>query len=334
MDRIHIAKNILVTSILILSFTHILTGCALEPTAPTDSSSSMPVSTISSIYASGEPFDFSKLESIEFDKVIEISIGEKENQLTYAFMGEFAEEGPADFAVANNGDIYILDSCRGSGGVANRISVFSGGTWSRNIDYSANVEFGSKITILNDNIYVFGGIYNTGDMYLVKMSLDGEFQTRYTFSSDYNPINTGSLTSIDNRLIIFGLGNNKIFEFDEDAMKFIESDVIVDVKTVDKYTKHVTYGKSGWDVKVEDFNTTFDILGTTETNDAYLVFYELTNVLYKYDENGIPTAQISSDDYMKDFVYISDRYYVAEDGSLYMMVAKESSVIIYKSSVP
>ncbi|MDD3924869.1 MAG: hypothetical protein PHP11_07210 [Erysipelotrichaceae bacterium] len=333
MDRVHISKNVLVISILIVSFTLTSAGCALKPTAPANSDSSMPVSTISSIYASGEPFDFSKLGNFEFDKVIEISVGEKEDQLTYAFKGELAEEGPADFAIANNGDIYILDSCRGSGGVDNRISVYSGGTWVRNIDYSANVEFGSKITILNNNIYVFGGIYNTGDTYLVKMSLDGEFQTRYTFSSEYEPINTGSLTAIDNRLIIFGLGNNKIFELDEDAMKFVESDVIVDVKTVDNYTKHVTYGKSEWDVKVEDFKANFDVLGKTEDNDAYLIFYQPTNVLCKYDKNGIPTAQISSSDYLKDFVYISDRYYVAEDGSLYLMVAKESSIIIYKSSV-
>jgi hypothetical protein len=299
-----------------------LVGCQTN-TANSEATTKMPDPTTQT----SEPFSFSKLKEATLMTVLEVPVGTADGELSYGDIGDngVAASGPSDFAVAANGDVYILDNYHGNGD--DRISVYSQGKWERDIDYSAIIAYGINLTIFDDNLYVFDHNYYQGDAYIIKMTLAGELQDKYVFSSEDTPIDVWRLIAIDDRVVV--VTYNACYELDDSAKKAIKSNMLVSDEFADMYRRKVTFGHSSWTVLIENRQILPTPIGKTDKDELF-VAYGGNEYICKCDVTGEPVSIVKLDELLKETVYIRSSFYVAADGTLYIMVGHQDAVRVYK----
>ena len=272
------------------------------------------------------PFPFNNLKEATLITVLEVPVGTGDGELSYGDIGDnkIAASGPSDFAVAANGDVYILDNYHGNGD--DRISVYSQGKWERNIDYSTVISYGINLTILDDSLYVFDHNYYQGDAYIIKMTLAGELLDKYVFSREDTPIDVWRLIVIDDR--VFVVTYNSCYELDDSAKKAIKSDLLVGDEYVDMYRRKVAFGHLSWTVPIESLQILPTPIGKTD-KDGLFVAYGGDKYICKCDINGEPVSIVKLDELLKETVHIRSSFYVAADGTLYIMVGHQDAVRVY-----
>jgi hypothetical protein len=298
-----------------------LVGCQTN-TANSEATTKMPDPTTQT----SEPFSFSKLKEATLMTVLEVPVGTGDGELSYGDIGDngVAASGPSDFAVAANGDVYILDNYHGNGD--DRISVYSQGIWERNLDYSAIVSYGINLTILDDSLYVFDHNYYQGDAYIIKMTLAGDLQDKYLFSREDTPIEVWRLINMDDQVVVAAY--NACYELDDATKKAKKSDLMIDDEFVDMYRRKVTFGHLSWTVPIESLQTLPTPIGKTDKDELY-VAYGGAEYICKCDVNGEPVSIVKLDELLKETVYIRSSFYVAADGTLYIMVGHQDAVRVY-----
>jgi len=272
-------------------------------------------------------FSFDNLKEATLITVLEAPVGIGDGELSYGDIGDngIASSGPSDFAVAANGDIYVLDNYHGNG--EDRISVYSNGKWERNINLSANVSYGISLTIFNDSLYVFDHNYYQGDAYIVNISFDGTLLDKYIFNKEDTPIDVWRLFAIDEQVVIAAYSS--CYALDDATQCAIKSDIRIGDAFEDAYHRKIFYGYSSWIVPIDCLSILPTPLGKTNHNEPF-VAYGGDKYICKCDDSGKPLSIAKLDELLKDTVYIKNGFYVALAGSLYIMIGHKDAVRIYK----
>ena len=252
------------------------------------------------------PFSFNKLKEATLITVLEVPVGAGIGELSYGDIGDnrVAASGPSDFAVAANGDIYILDNYHGNGD--DRISVFSHGKWERNIDYSDHVSYGINLTIFDDSLYVFDHNYDQGDAYIIQMTFDGTLLQKYVYNQEDAPVDVWRLFVIDDQVVVAAY--NSCYELDESAEKAIKSDMLVGDTFEDTNHRKVTFGQSSWIVPIETLSILPTPIGQTGKNELF-VAYGGNEYICKCDVNGEPLSIVKLDNLLKEVIEQAEGQY-------------------------
>lgn len=298
-----------------------LVGCQ-SSISNTEATTKMPDPTTNA----SAPFPFNNLKEETLITVLEVPVGTGDGELSYGDIGDnkIAASGPSDFAVAANGDVYILDNYHGNGD--DRISVYSQGIWERNIDYSAIVSYGINLTILDDSLYVFDHNYYQGDAYIIKMTLAGDLQDKYVFSREDTPSDVWRLINMDDQVVVAAY--NACYELDDATKKAKKSGQMIGDAFMDMYRRKVTFGHLSWTVPIESLQILPTPIGKTDKDELF-VAYGGAEYICKCDVNGEPVSIVKLDELLKETVHIRSSFYVAADGTLYIMVGHQDAVRVY-----
>lgn len=260
--------------------------------------------------------------------VLEAPVGDGEGELAYGAIGDngIAMDGPNDFAVAANGDIYVLDNYHGNGD--DRISVFSHGSWLRNIDFSDFISYGNHLTIFNDSLYVFDNKYYQGDATINKMTLTGELQEKYVFGNQFVPSDVRRLLDIDGKVVV--ASHTACYTLDNKTEKAVKTANLIVSDYLNQFQNKVTFGSTSWIIPVENREDAPIPIGKTSDNELFVAYWG-NKYICKFNANGEPMGIVWLDELLKETVFISDSLYVAHDGMLYIMVGHPDALLIYRA---
>lgn len=268
------------------------------------------------------------LKIAQLTTVLEAPVGDGEGELAYGAIGDngIAMDGPNDFAVAANGDIYVLDNYHGNGD--DRISVFSHGSWLRNIDCSGFIAYGNHLTIFDDSLYVFDNNYYQGDASINKMTMIGELQEKYVFENQFEPSNVWRLLDIDGKVVV--ASHSDCYTLDDTTKNAVKSANMIVSDNLNKIQNKVIFGSTSWIIPVETREEAPIPIGKTSDNELFVAYWG-NKYICKFTANGEPMGIIWLDELLKDTVFISNSLYVAHDGMLYIMVGHPDALLIYRA---
>ncbi len=318
-----IVVTILIASLVLFS----LAACQISATnIETKAATTKTASITRSETSTSESVSFTELAAASIQTVLEIPLGENDGELSYGDIGDdrIADSGPNDFAVADNGDIYILDNYHGGAG---RIAIFSQGKWQKNLDYQGQLAYGCYLTIFNDQLYIFDHNYYQGDAYIVRLTQAGQLAASYVYSQADKPIDVNRLQLVDGRLLV--VTYDGCFELDEANKKAVKSELAIKAEYMDKNHRQVTLGNTSWNLVVEEGQKSLLPLAKNKDNELFILCGGNDYVL-KSAADGKPLGILRLADLLEDTVFMQNRFYLAADGSFYFMVGHKDAVRIYK----
>ncbi|MEA4890521.1 MAG: hypothetical protein VB070_13780 [Clostridiaceae bacterium] len=273
------------------------------------------------------PFLFNKLKEATLVTILETPVGTKDGELSYGAISDngIATAGPNDFAVAGNGDLYILDNYYNNGN--GRISIFSNGKFINNIYITNFVAYGVNMTFMKDSIYLFDHNYDQGNAYIVKMSLTGELLEKYVYNGNETSFDIQRLVVIDDKVV--AISQQACYELDETSKEVIKSDIMVGDTYLNQYQRKITWGGINWTIPIEQPDIIPVPIGKNSNGDLFTVFGG-NKYICRCKANGEPVSIIHLDELLKDTVYIQNNLYVAADGTLYIMAGSLDAVRVYQ----
>lgn len=270
---------------------------------------------------------------VQHEMIISVPIGCEDGELGYGD-SDIVKSGPTSFAVAENGDIYVLDNYN------NRIAIFSDGKWIRNIDFSKFVEHGYIMTLYDNYIYLLDHNCFQGYSFITKISLEGEFQERYLFDSKDMPQNVSELTVINGQItaIYYKDSPDEIerscYVLDNVTKCVVKSSAVVSVHYTNNMTAKISYSNNNWFIKIDTESAVITPIGKDSFGNLTVKYIDdIGETIRKYNVNGELIGVIFSDDVYKGTVYIrNNTFFTNDDGVLYMSIGYADRMVIAKAA--
>lgn len=258
-----------------------------------------------------------------FEKKLTIDIGDGIQQVGYSPRVEgIANQGPQSFAVDND-NLYILDTLN------KKVLVYNDLKWIKNISISMCsyprdiIAQDNRIFILDDSGYIF------------EIDPNGDIQEFLKLPDKLQAYQVNKLSFDSNDNLFLDLGDSAYINQNKD-WKSIETDSV----EVTGKTAKINKIKNGniIDISFMEKSGGVNIIGSDKYDNTYVEIIDdvpdsslvlIESTLRKYDKSGklISMARIPLEDY---YNYPLRFFNVTDDGEVYIMALKDSSVEINK----
>ena len=261
----------------------------------------------------------------EFQKILSIDIGNGEQEVAYSQpIDGVANEGPASFAVNENGDIYILDTLN------KKILIYKDLKWSSNIDVSY-CDYPRDIVAKENKLYILDEsnvIYKTDNK-------------GYILSANKLPNNLEAYEikqiSVNNEGNIIANLGDKEYEIRDDSY-FLKNGASLETKNNGKTMDIIKNGNVFSSISFAELTGGINIIQDNPSGNTYIeviddipdspmVLVESTLRMLDKDGNQVAFARIPLEDY---YNYPLRFFNITNKDEIYIMALKKDFVEIDK----
>jgi cell wall-associated NlpC family hydrolase len=268
-----------------------------------------------------------------YEKILSASIGKLDGQVGY---GDYhiVASGPTDFAIADNGKVFILDNYN------SRIVVYQNGVWERNIDYSGIISYAYAMTVHDDCIYILNLRAHQTMSYIVKISFDGAVLSKYDFYYQDNPIDIEKFIVYDDNVIALSYQlsqdetERQCFVLDDETLKVVKSKSIFQVSTNSETNTNLRFGETNYPILIND---NIPYIQPCNYDQSGYIFLKYANdngeTIRQYKTNGELVGVVNSSVICKDSIYVKNNTFVTNEGDVYLSIALPNEYSIVKANI-
>jgi cell wall-associated NlpC family hydrolase len=268
-----------------------------------------------------------------YEKILSASIGKLNGQVGYGD-NHIVASGPIDFAVADNGQVFVLDNYN------NRIAIYRNGEWNRNIDYSGIISHAYAMTVHDDSIYILDLNASETMSYIVKISFEGVVLNKYDFISQDNPIDIEKLVVYDDNVIALSYqltqdeAERQCFVLDDETRRVVKGISIFQANANSKTDTNVRFGETNYPILINDYTPYIQPCAYDRFGNIFLKYAnDNGETIRQYNTYGELVGIVNSSVICKDSMYVKNNTFVTNEGDVYLSIALPNEYSIVKANI-